>query len=67
MPAPVESDVAKSTDPEQFNEGLYENIAYYLKNDTLGKLSNLHVAICDQSPEGPKDDYAKRVAAMINV
>ena len=38
-----------------------------MKNDTLGKLSSIHVALCDQSQDGPKDPKAKEVAAMICV
>ena len=38
-----------------------------MKNDTLGKLSSIHVALCDQSPDGPKDRDAMKVAAMISV
>ena len=38
-----------------------------MKNDTLGKLSSIHVALCDQKEGGPKHPEAKQVAAMISV
>ena len=46
---------------------LLEHVGYYMKNDTLGELSNLHVAMCDQKPLGPKDADCIKVAAMISV
>ena len=27
--------------------GIFEHLAHYMKNDTLGELSNLHVAMSD--------------------
>lgn len=43
-PAPVDSTVKTSEDEL---EGISENIAHFLKNDYLGKLSNMHTAWCD--------------------
>ena len=48
-------------------ESFYDHLTYYMKNDTLGELSNMHVAMCDKSPMGPKDPDAIEVAAMISV
>lgn len=66
QPASPESVVQIRQDNAQL-DGFYDHLTHYMKNDTLGELSNLHVAMCDQSPEGPKGKEAMEVAAMISV
>lgn len=64
-PAPVDQNL-----PTQENEnldGFFDHLTYYMRNDTLGQLSNMHVAICDKSTLGPKDPNAIKVAAMVSV
>ena len=46
---------------------MLDHLEYYMKNDTLGELSNMHVAISDKSVLGPKDPEAIKVAAMISI
>ena len=47
---------------------MLDHLEYYMKNDTLGELSNMHVAISDKSVVlGPKDPEAIKVAAMISI
>jgi hypothetical protein len=38
----------------------------YLKNDNLGKLCNLHMALCDRrGPHGPLDDELHVLSGLI--
>ena len=64
-PAAVDSLVKTVQDANMKLATLYDHIGYYLKNDTLGELSNLHVAMCDKL--GPKHPDCIEVAAMISV
>jgi RNA-dependent RNA polymerase len=41
-------------------------ICYYLKNDNLGPLSNIHLAYCDKiGPQGCKDPEALKMSSML--
>jgi len=47
---------AKQQGKEFVNADPAEHIVNYLKKDNLGKLCDLHMALCDRlGPEGPKD------------
>ena len=35
------------TEPMAQKDHIVDYVAYYMQNDTLGELSNLHVAMCD--------------------
>ena len=65
QPAPTENNIAISDTGNLGN--LFDHVTYYMKNDTLGELSNMHVAVSDQKALGPKDPLALEIAAMINV
>ena len=45
-PAPVESVQLQSQDAGGLVD-FVDHVGHYLRNDTLGELSNLHVAMCD--------------------
>ena len=65
---PAETDpIVEKEMPHTLGNDLLEHIGHYMKNDTLGELSNLHVAMCDQKDLGPKDPDCIKVAAMISV
>lgn len=62
-PAPVDQQaVIQEVEPL---DSFFDYLTYYMRNDTLGQLSNMHVAISDK--EGPNCELAKRVAAMVSV
>jgi hypothetical protein len=43
-----------------------DHIVYYLQRDSLGKLCDLHMALCDKiGVKGPKEDSLKALSSLI--
>lgn len=64
---PARTDVKPATQINSDLNGIFDHLAHYMRNDTLGELSNLHVAMSDQSRLGPRDPDCIALAALISV
>ncbi len=47
------------------SDSLADHFIFYLKRDVLGKIANLHLALCDQKgKDGPKDPDCITLASL---
>ena len=67
-PAPVEKPddlISKQVVDPKDN---FANIKYYMGNDYLGELSNIHTVLCDHAgKDGPKDVHNMKLASLISI
>jgi hypothetical protein len=58
LPCGEPEEVPDATEPEHLAEFFIKCI----RNDALGRVANMHLALCDQLPHGAMDGVAKRLA-----